>query len=95
MHVTTVSTINRYSFKKSSRISCKNFIRYLCKAHIYLCNSSGADGDPVAMKEAEGFSLISLIHVYIDNLLYSLDSKPGGLLSKGGFHRRTSPLEMH
>ncbi len=28
-------------------------------------------------------------------LLYSLDSKTGGLLSKRGFRRKTSPLEMH
>ena len=29
------------------------------------------------------------------NLGYSLDSKPGGLLSKRGSLRRTSPLEIH
>ena len=28
-------------------------------------------------------------------LLYSLDRKPGGLLSKMGIRRRTSPLEIH
>ena len=28
-------------------------------------------------------------------LLYSLDSKPGGLLSKRGSRRRTCPLEIH
>ena len=30
-----------------------------------------------------------------NKLLYSLDSKSGGLLSKRGFSRRGSPLEMH
>ncbi len=28
-------------------------------------------------------------------ILYSLDSKPGGLLSKRGSRRRTCPLEIH
>ena len=28
-------------------------------------------------------------------ILYSLDSKPGGLLSKRGSRQRTCPLEIH
>ncbi len=32
---------------------------------------------------------------FVDIILYSLDSKPGGLLSKRGSGQGTSPLEIH
>ncbi len=41
---------------------------------------------------------MSLVHGKIDMgkvLLYNLDSKPGGLLSRRGFRRNTCPLEIH